>query len=74
MEILNNRVKRVHIGTHGPEIDEKLYSVFVDNGWGVTRFYRSGANKNARESMAYGEFGRVLSGDGIFSAYNPRFF
>ncbi|MBL1173975.1 FkbM family methyltransferase [Pantanalinema sp. GBBB05] len=63
---LNEKVKRVHIGTHTHDIERNLRQLFRDNGW-----YK--LNDYSCQSTSLTEFGeRVTFGDGIQTWINPR--
>jgi hypothetical protein len=62
---LNNKVRRLHVGTHSREIHADLKAFFADYGWiGVFSFENS-----ARHDTPYGEFS---TSDGILTLLNPR--
>jgi hypothetical protein len=65
MKTINNTVKRMHIGTHAKRIDDALYDLLIQNDWRVQRLYSS-------KSVAYGEFGKFMTIDGIISCVNAR--
>ncbi len=65
MDLLNSRVRRVHIGTHGADIHSGLWDLFFEHEW-VCEFDYPPFNKN---STPWGDFETT---DGILHLYNPR--
>ncbi len=65
MQTLNDKVRRVHIGTHAPEIEEELRAAFTASGWKCV--WDFGCN---RENPT--PYGQVSFLDGIQSWINPR--
>ncbi|MDA1097927.1 MAG: hypothetical protein O2967_02990 [Proteobacteria bacterium] len=65
MDFLNRRVKRVHIGTHGPDIHSGLWELFFVNEW-VCEFDYAPFGRHA---TPWGEFETM---DGILHFSNPR--
>jgi FkbM family methyltransferase len=63
---INEKVKRMHIGTHSPEIEDSLYRLLVANGWAIKRFYPGLTDCHA-------EYGLFMPRDGIISCVNSRF-
>jgi FkbM family methyltransferase len=64
--LLNDRVKRVHIGTHGDAIEIALRQAFTAMGWKCVADY-----PNQRESNT--PYGTIRFHDGVQSWLNPRF-
>jgi hypothetical protein len=71
--IMNESVKRVHIGTHARHIDDGLYEILIENGWSIQRFYNCRSGPAFGSPLVHGELGRLSTGDGIISAFNLRF-
>ena len=65
IELLSERVRRLHIGTHGHEIEKRLRSVLSEAGWSCSRHY-------ACNSSVETEFGPISFVDGVQSWQNPR--
>ena len=65
-DLLDGRVKRVHIGTHGTDIEVRLRTVFAEMGWRCHYDFTHGGD-------AVTPFGTVSFGDGVQSWINPRF-
>jgi len=63
---LDQKVEKVHIGTHSEEIDERLHRLFEKLGWTPIMNYRS-------NSVFHDPKGDVRFVDGIVSYENPRF-
>lgn len=66
LTLLNQRVKRLHIGTHSTEIEDELRAILTENGWVCRGDYRIGTES----PTPYG--GVVRFTDGIQSWLNPR--
>lgn len=66
VELLNTRVRRMHIGTHSREIEVRLRKVLLDNGWILIRDLQCLGSTDT-------PFGAVECGDGVQSWFNPRF-
>jgi FkbM family methyltransferase len=64
IDILNNKVKRLHIGTHSIEIEENLRELFSGNDWHCLRNY----NCNSVNDTPFGE---IRFEDGIQTWLNP---
>jgi Methyltransferase FkbM domain len=64
IDVLNRKVRRVHIGTHGHEAHELLRALFVGAGWELVFDY-------APESTHMTEQGTLELIDGVLSARNP---
>jgi hypothetical protein len=65
MDIINRRVKRLHIGTHGADIHARLWDLFFEHEW-ITDFDYAG---NTRHDTPWGGF---ETSDGILHLQNPR--
>ncbi|CCB89560.1 FkbM family methyltransferase [Simkania negevensis] len=65
IDILNARVKRMHIGTHGLEIEQQLRVLLKKNGWRLIRDYSL-----ARTNQT--EYGPIEFCDGVQSWINLR--
>jgi FkbM family methyltransferase len=63
---INKKVKRIHIGTHGRDIEDGLRSLLTKNNWLCVRDYLC----HQSNSTPYGEVSFV---DGVQSWINPRF-
>ncbi|MFV3128033.1 FkbM family methyltransferase [Niveispirillum sp. KHB5.9] len=63
---VSRQVKRMHIGTHARDIEDRLRPLLEQNGWIIDRFY-------AGEREFDAEFGRFYINDGILSCRNSRF-
>jgi FkbM family methyltransferase len=64
---VNERVKRVHIGTHGHDLEVELRTLFRRNGW-----YK--LNDYTCQSTELTPWGETVFGDGVQTWINPRFF
>jgi len=65
VERLDARVKRVHIGTHGADIEDGLRALFRGHGWRLVNDYPS----QSRSATPYGE---IEFQDGVQTWVNPR--
>ncbi|MBU6384114.1 MAG: FkbM family methyltransferase [Verrucomicrobia bacterium] len=65
LAILNNRVKRLHIGTHSHKIEATLRSLLKKNGWRLIRDYPCAQENDT-------EYGRAKFEDGIQTWLNSR--
>lgn len=65
IDALDKKVKRVHVGTHSPEIEAELREIFSRHGWRNLLDF-SGQQKNPTP------FGEIEFGDGVQSWVNPR--
>jgi hypothetical protein len=66
IEFLTERVKRIHIGTHGKDIENVVREVFLSAGWRNIWDFSIGAV----QETPYGQF---EFGDGVQGWVNPRF-
>jgi hypothetical protein len=64
IEVLNGKVRRVHIGTHGRAAHELLRALFLGAGWEIVFDY-------APDTRHMTEQGPLDLIDGILSARNP---
>ncbi len=65
MEIINRRIKCLHIGTHSNEIEAQLRTLLQGNGWRLIRDYPL-ARVNATE------YGNITFVDGVQTWHNTR--
>lgn len=61
---LNDKVKRLHIGTHSVKIEDSLRKLMSENGWNCLRDYTC-------NSLNETPFGEIMFGDGIQTWVNP---
>jgi FkbM family methyltransferase len=66
VELLNSQVKRIHIGTHGHELEISIRALLAQEGWICLADYPC----HGTHSTPYGEIDFV---DGVQSWLNPRF-
>jgi FkbM family methyltransferase len=64
IELLNERVHRIHIGTHGADIEESLRELFSAAGWTKLNDYPC----QSRVPTPYGD---ITFGDGVQTWLNP---
>jgi len=64
IDVLNRKVRRAHIGTHGREPHDLLRALFVDAGWEIVFDY-------APDTQHMTEGGPLDLHDGILSVRNP---
>lgn len=67
IELINQRVKRLHIGTHGREIDDMLRKLMIAAGWRARFDYPCASPDHPTPA------GPVDFQDGVQSWINPRF-
>jgi FkbM family methyltransferase len=65
MDSLTQRVKRVHVGTHSAEIEERLRKLFGEAGWICLGDYAGGGVRAT-------PFGLISFEDGVQTWVNPR--
>jgi FkbM family methyltransferase len=65
IEELNQKVKRVHVGTHGSDIEQGLRALFWENGWYKRNDYAVG-----RAELT--EWGEIYFGNGVQTWINQR--
>jgi hypothetical protein len=63
-QLLKQKVRRVHLGTHGVPVHEMLHQMFADDGWEIVFSF-------APERVHETELGAFTTNDGILSAVNP---
>jgi hypothetical protein len=63
MELVNRKVRRVHVGTHGGDVHDLLRALFAEAGWDIVFDYGPGKHMTPR--------GPLELGDGILTAQNP---
>jgi hypothetical protein len=64
MDLLRQRVRRVHIGTHGADVHQTLYRLFEQQGWTIVFSYPP---ESTHDSPA----GPFTTQDGILTVRNP---
>ncbi len=64
-DLFSRKVRRVHIGTHGSEIEDKLRWIFQSEGWTPQWDF-------PLQTRVETEFGPVLFNDGVQGWINPR--
>lgn len=63
MELLKRKVRRIHIGTHKPEVHGMLHRLFADQGWDIVFSYPP---ESTHDSPA----GPFTTGDGVLTVRN----
>jgi hypothetical protein len=63
--VINEKVGRLHIGTHSAEIEADLQRLLSENGWKCLRSHASHGRRTT-------EFGEMDFEDGIQTWVNPR--
>jgi hypothetical protein len=66
MDLLKEKVRRVHIGTHGGEVHATLRDLFVEKGWEIIFDFAP----NSRFATSLGDF---ETNDGVLTVRNPDF-
>ncbi|MGE3303309.1 MAG: FkbM family methyltransferase, partial [Hyphomonadaceae bacterium] len=65
MDVMNAKVRRAHIGTHGGDVHAAMVALFQANGWEIVfDFAPNGAYETA--------LGAFTTNDGVLTALNPR--
>jgi hypothetical protein len=62
--LLKRKVHRIHLGTHGRDVHQHLYRMFVEDGWDIVFNYEP-------ESRHETELCTFTTNDGILSVRNP---
>jgi len=65
IDLLREKVRRIHIGTHGKDEHWSLHDLFADNGWEIIFSFEP----NARHETALGNF---ETNDGVLTVRNPH--
>lgn len=65
IEMLNKKVKRIHVGTHGKEIEKALEDLFNEHGWENKQLYSCFSTCDT-------PYGRIYFNDGVQTWINPR--
>jgi FkbM family methyltransferase len=65
IDFLCERVKRLYIGTHTPEVEQRLRRSLESNGWTPMLDYKVGTTVET-------EYGSIAFGDGVQFWINPR--
>ncbi len=67
IEIINKKVRLIHIGTHGRGMHASLHKLLESNGWNIRH--------NFQQSTEYETTweGKVAFRDGVLSAHNPKY-
>jgi FkbM family methyltransferase len=65
IDVLNQKVRMIHVGTHSKEVETRLASVLWEHGWLNAFSFPSGR-------LVETCFGRVAFGDGAQTWVNPR--
>jgi hypothetical protein len=63
MDLLKQKVRRIHIGTHGQDVHLKLHSLFAEQGWDIVFSY-------APNSSFDSPFGKFTTNDGVLTVLN----
>jgi hypothetical protein len=64
IDLLRQKVRRIHIGTHGKDVHQALHNLFADNGWHIQFSFEP----NGRYDTALGSF---ETNDGVLTVVNP---
>ena len=65
MALLRDKVRRIHIGTHGRDVHRKLHELFESNGWHIIFSYEP----NSEFDTLFGPF---KTNDGVLTVRNPQ--
>jgi hypothetical protein len=66
IDLLRQKVRRIHIGTHGKDVHWRLHDLFAGNGWAIVFSFEP----NARHDTVLGSF---ETNDGVLTVLNPDF-
>jgi hypothetical protein len=66
MSVLKDKVRRVHIGTHGEDVHTMLRDLFVAEGWDIIFDYAPNGTFETPLGTSF------LTDDGVLTARNPR--
>jgi hypothetical protein len=64
VDLLREKVRRIHIGTHGPDNHDMLANMFEKQGWEIVFTYAPNATYDS-------EIGRFELNDGVLTVRNP---
>ena len=64
IDLIDQRVRRLHIGTHSPQLEEQLRQLFSAHGW-------QNINDYPGQSTAQTPYGAIQFGDGVQTWVNP---
>jgi hypothetical protein len=64
VDLLRRKVRRIHIGTHGRDVHDRLHKLFAEKGWEIVFSYAP----NATHQSALGLF---TTNDGVLTVRNP---
>ena len=64
IDLLRKKVRRIHIGTHGPDNHEMLVNLFAKQGWEIVFAYAPNATYDS-------EIGQFELNDGVLTVRNP---
>jgi hypothetical protein len=65
IELLSQRVRRIHIGTHGRDVHWGLHDLFATHGWEIVFSFQPDAEHHT-------SLGTFRTGDGVLTVVNPR--
>jgi hypothetical protein len=65
IDLLKRKVRRIHLGTHGPEVHRAMHDLFADKGWEIVFSF-------APETAYETPIGGFRTNDGILSVVNPE--
>lgn len=65
LDLLREKVRRIHIGTHGSDVHESLHEMFARDGWEIVFSYEP-------NSSFVTKIGSFSVNDGVLTVRNPR--
>jgi hypothetical protein len=65
LDLLKKKVRRIHIGTHGGDVHERLHSLFAEHGWEIIFNYPPDATYQS-------DIGPFDLSDGVLTVRNPN--
>jgi hypothetical protein len=64
LDLLHKKVRRIHIGTHGQDVHQRLHELFASDGWEIVFNFEP----NATHETVLGAF---ALNDGVLAVKNP---
>ena len=69
IDLLNRKVRRIHLGTHGAEVHRRLRDQFLENGWELIFDFPPDSEHTV---FSQGEMRSFSTNDGVLTVRNPR--
>jgi hypothetical protein len=65
IDLLREKVRRVHIGTHGKDVHAELHRLFETDGWQIVFSYEPNSSFTT-------DLGAFSTNDGVLTVRNPQ--